>query len=136
MARRNAPASSLSGGNLQKYIVGRETMLTPKVMIVAQPTWGVDVGASVLIRQALIDLRDIGVAVLVISEELDELFMISDRIAVIAEGRVSLTRPLATTNIEEIGTWMSGQFASRDVAMRPALRSTGRSHPSGSSFRW
>jgi len=115
-----APASSLSGGNLQKYIVGRETMLTPKVMIAAQPTWGVDVGASVLIRQALIDLRDSGVAVLVISEELDELFTISDRIAVIAQGRVSLTRPLASTNIEEIGAWMSGQFASRDVAVTHA----------------
>ena len=73
-------ASSLSGGNLQKYIVGRETMLQPKMMIVAQPTWGVDVGAAQLIRQALIDLRDQGVAILVISEELDELFTISDRL--------------------------------------------------------
>jgi simple sugar transport system ATP-binding protein len=105
-----SPAASLSGGNLQKFIVGRETMLTPKIMVVAQPTWGVDVGASMLIRQALIDLRDSGVAVLVISEELDELFMISDRIAVIAEGRLSPTRPLASTNIEEIGSWMMGQF--------------------------
>ena len=82
-------ASSLSGGNLQKFIVGRETMLQPKMMIVAQPTWGVDVGAAQLIRQALIDLRDQGVALLVISEELDELFMISDRLAVLAEGRLS-----------------------------------------------
>ena len=73
-------ASSLSGGNLQKFIVGRETMLAPKMMIVAQPTWGVDVGAAQLIRQALIDLRDQGVALLVISEELDELFTISDRL--------------------------------------------------------
>jgi ABC-type uncharacterized transport system ATPase subunit len=103
-------ASSLSGGNLQKFIVGRETMLAPKIMIVAQPTWGVDVGASMLIRQALIDLRDSGVAVLVISEELDELFMICDRITVIAEGRLSPTRALASTNIEEIGAWMMGQF--------------------------
>ena len=79
-----ACGSSLSGGNLQKFIVGRETLLDPKVMVVAQPTWGVDVGAAQLIRQALIDLRDRGVAVLVISEELDELFMICDRIAVIA----------------------------------------------------
>jgi general nucleoside transport system ATP-binding protein len=109
-------ASSLSGGNLQKFIVGRETMLAPKIMIVAQPTWGVDVGASMLIRQALIDLRDSGVAVLVISEELDELFMISDRIAVIAEGRLSPTRPLAATNIEEIGTWMMGHFGEETEA--------------------
>ena len=110
-------AASLSGGNLQKYIVGRETMLKPKVMVVSQPTWGVDVGASMLIRQALIDLRDSGVAVLVISEELDELFMISDRIAVIAEGRLSTTHPAAETNLEQIGVWMSGQFESEKAAV-------------------
>jgi simple sugar transport system ATP-binding protein len=106
----SAFAASLSGGNLQKYIVGRETMLKPKVMVVSQPTWGVDVGASILIRQALIDLRDSGAAVLVISEELDELFMISDRLAVIAEGRLSPTHAAAETNLEQIGMWMSGQF--------------------------
>ncbi|HTP95151.1 MAG TPA: ABC transporter ATP-binding protein [Burkholderiales bacterium] len=105
-----AAAASLSGGNLQKFIVGRETLLEPKVMIVAQPTWGVDVGASMLIRQALIDLRDRGVAVLVISEELDELFMISDRIGVLAEGRLSPLRAAADSNVEQIGIWMSGRF--------------------------
>jgi simple sugar transport system ATP-binding protein len=103
-------ASSLSGGNLQKYIVGRETMLGPKMMIVGQPTWGVDVGAAQLIRQALIDLRDQGVALLVISEELDELFIISDRLAVIAEGRLSPSVRPAETSIGQIGTWMSGKF--------------------------
>lgn len=106
----SAVAASLSGGNLQKYIVGRETLLKPKVMVVSQPTWGVDVGASMLIRQALIDLRDSGVAVLVISEELDELFMISDHLAVIAEGRLSGLHAAAQTNLEQIGIWMSGQF--------------------------
>jgi simple sugar transport system ATP-binding protein len=103
-------ASSLSGGNLQKYIVGRETMLEPKMMIVGQPTWGVDVGAAQLIRQALIDLRDQGVALLVISEELDELFIISDRLAVLAEGRLSPSVRPADTSIGQIGTWMSGKF--------------------------
>ena len=106
-----AAASSLSGGNLQKFIVGRETMLDPKIIVVAQPTWGVDVGASMLIRQSLIDLRDRGVAVLVISEELDELFMICDQLAVIAEGRLSPVVPSAGTSIEKIGAWMGGQFA-------------------------
>jgi simple sugar transport system ATP-binding protein len=105
-----AAASSLSGGNLQKFIVGRETMLEPKVIVVAQPTWGVDIGASMLIRQALIDLRDRGIAVLVISEELDELFMISDRIAVMAQGRLSRAVPAAETSLEQIGAWMSGMF--------------------------
>ena len=105
-----AAASSLSGGNLQKFIVGRETMLEPKVIVVAQPTWGVDIGASILIRQALIDLRDRGVAVLVISEELDELFMICDRIAVMAQGRLSPAVPSGETSLEQIGAWMGGVF--------------------------
>ena len=105
-----AAARSLSGGNLQKYIVGREIRQQPKVMIAAQPTWGVDVGAAAQIRQALIDLRDAGVAVLVVSEELDELFEISDRVAVIAQGRLSAARPVRETNAEEIGLLMAGSF--------------------------
>ena len=104
------PANSLSGGNLQKFIMGREILLAPKLLIVAQPTWGVDVGAAAFIRQALIDLRDQGTAILVISEELEELFEISDRIAVIAEGRISPSKKLADTNIDEIGVWMSGMW--------------------------
>lgn len=105
-----AQARSLSGGNLQKFIVGREILLGPKVLIVAQPTWGVDVGAAAAIRQALIDLRNTGTAVLVMSEELDELFEICDRIAVIANGRLSPAKPVAETNVEEIGVWMSGMW--------------------------
>jgi ABC-type uncharacterized transport system ATPase subunit len=111
-------ASSLSGGNLQKFIVGRETMLGPRVMVVAQPTWGVDVGASMLIRQALIDLRDSGVGLLVISEDLDELFMISDRLAVLAGGRLSPAIPTAEASVEQIGAWMGGKFeAKKEVAL-------------------
>ena len=103
-------AASLSGGNLQKFIVGREIMLAPTVMVFAQPTWGVDVGAAMLIRQAILDMRDQGVAVLVLSEELDELFMLSDRIAVLADGRLSRAVPAADTSINQIGVWMSGDF--------------------------
>ena len=106
----DAVARSLSGGNLQKYIVGREIRQQPKLMIAAQPTWGVDVGAAAQIRQALLDLRDAGVAVLVVSEELDELFEICDRLAVIAQGRLSDPKPVADTNAEEIGLLMSGSF--------------------------
>jgi len=105
-----AAASSLSGGNLQKFIVGREIALAPKVMVLAQPTWGVDIGAAMLIRQAIIDLRDQGVAVLVLSEEIDELFMMSDRIAVLAKGRLSRAVRVADTSINQIGVWMSGDF--------------------------
>ena len=103
-----AAARSLSGGNLQKFIVGREIRQRPKVMIAAQPTWGVDVGAAAQIRQALIDLRDAGVAVLVVSEELDELFEICDRLAVIAQGRLSEAKPTRETNAEAIGLLMAG----------------------------
>ena len=103
-------ASSLSGGNLQKFIVGREIRLAPRVMVVAQPTWGVDIGASQSIRQALIDMRDQGVAVLVISEELDELYAICDRLAVIAGGRLSPTYPTAQLPLEQIGVLMTGSF--------------------------
>jgi len=81
-----------------------------KLLVVAQPTWGVDVGAAAAIRQELIDLRSQGAAILVISEELEELFEISDRIAVIADGRLSPVKQLADTNIDEIGVWMSGMW--------------------------
>jgi len=104
-------AGSLSGGNLQRFIVGREILLGPRVMIAAQPTWGVDIGAAMLIRQAIIDLRDQGVAVLVVSEELEELFMMCDRIAVIAEGRLSRAVAVAQTSVQQIGVWMSGSVA-------------------------
>jgi simple sugar transport system ATP-binding protein len=102
-----AAARSLSGGNLQKFIVGREIRQAPRVMIAAQPTWGVDVGASAQIRQALLDLRDAGCAVLVVSEELDELFEICDRLAVIAHGALSDAVPIAQTSAEAIGLLMS-----------------------------
>ena len=105
-----ADAKSLSGGNLQKFIVGRELLQKPAVVIAAQPTWGVDVGAAAAIRQALIDMRNDGVAVLLVSEELDELFEVCDRIAVIAEGHLSPAKRTAETNVEEIGLWMSGMF--------------------------
>ena len=105
-----AAARSLSGGNLQKFIVGREVTQGPRVMIAAQPTWGVDVGASAQIRQALMDLRDAGVAVLIVSEELDELFEICDSLCVMARGRLSQPRSARDTNAEEIGLLMSGSF--------------------------
>ena len=105
-----AAAQSLSGGNLQKYIVGREIRQSPKLMIVAQPTWGVDVAASALIRQRIIDLAARGVAVLVISEDLGEILEMCDSVAVIAGGRLSPLRKVSETNAQEIGQWMAGLF--------------------------
>ena len=110
-------ARSLSGGNLQKFIMGREIFQSPKLLVVAQPTWGVDVGAAAFIRQELIDLRNEGTAILVISEELEELFEVSDRIAVIAEGRLSPAKKLSDTNIDEIGVWMSGMWPDAEQAV-------------------
>ena len=103
-----AAAKSLSGGNLQKYIVGREIDADPKLLIVSQPTWGVDVGAAALIRGELLKLRDAGCALLVVSEELDELFQICDRLVVIARGRISPSIAVADASVELIGEWMSG----------------------------
>lgn len=104
------PITSLSGGNVQKYITGREILQTPKLLVVTQPTWGVDVGAANIIRQGMIDLRNDGSAILVVSEELDELFEICDRLVVIAEGWISPSVPVKETSKEAIGLWMSGMF--------------------------
>ncbi len=104
----HAPAQSLSGGNLQKFIVGREIAAQPRLLILSQPTWGVDVGASAQIRGEILALREAGCAVLVVSEELDELFEICDRLHVIAKGRLSPPLARAEATVERIGEWMSG----------------------------
>jgi simple sugar transport system ATP-binding protein len=122
-----AAARSLSGGNLQKFIVGREIDARPRLLIVSQPTWGVDVGAAAQIRGALLALRDAGCAVLVVSEELDELFEISDRLVVIAQGRLSPTVPVAEATIERIGEWMSGLWPGAPGAAA-AEGAAGRAH--------
>lgn len=109
-------AQSLSGGNLQKFIVGREIDAKPRVLIVSQPTWGVDVGASAQIRASLLALRDQGTAVLLISEELDELFELADRLVVMSKGRLSPAMARADANTERIGQWMSGLWDERPVA--------------------
>ena len=104
----DAAAKSLSGGNLQKFIVGREISAQPRLLIVSQPTWGVDVGAAAQIRGSILALRDAGCAVLVVSEELDELFEICDRLHVVAKGHLSPSVPRAEATVERIGEWMSG----------------------------
>jgi len=103
-----AAAASLSGGNMQKFIVGREVEQAPRVLLAAHPTWGVDIGATLAIRQTLIDLAERGVGVLVVSEDLAELFEISDRIAVLSAGRLSSARAVAATSVEEVGLLMGG----------------------------
>ncbi|MFT5274689.1 MAG: ABC-type uncharacterized transport system ATPase subunit, partial [Saprospiraceae bacterium] len=104
----SAAASSLSGGNLQKYIVGRELIQNPEVLVVSQPTWGVDAGAAQRIREALKDLAKSGAAVLVISQDLDELIEISDRIGAICAGRLSEFYPVQDVSYEQMGLLMAG----------------------------
>ncbi len=106
-----AAARSLSGGNLQKFILGREILQQPKLLIAAHPTWGVDVGAAATIHRALIALRDAGAAILVISEDLDELFQISDRLGALCAGRLSPLHDTGETQLSDVGGWMAGQFA-------------------------
>lgn len=104
----HAAAQSLSGGNLQKFIVGREIDAKPLLLILSQPTWGVDVGAATQIRSEIIALAENGCAVIVVSEEIDELFELSDRLYVMAKGRMSPSIDRNRASVEQIGTWMSG----------------------------
>ena len=104
----DTPIKSLSGGNIQKVILAREISNAPKVLIAAQPTRGVDIGATEYIHQRLIEQRDQGTAILLISEDLDEILALSDRIAVLYEGRIMGVVERQDTNAEELGLMMAG----------------------------
>ncbi len=101
-------ARSLSGGNLQKFVIGREVLQNPTVLVVNQPTWGVDAAAAASIRQALLDLAAGGAAVIVISQDLDELMEIADHFGALNEGRLSDIRPARSLSVDEIGLMMGG----------------------------
>ena len=119
-AKRDPEAASLSGGNLQKFIVGREILREPGVLVVSQPTWGVDAGAAATIRQALIDLASRGTAVLVISQDLDELAEIADRVAVMFHGGLSVPLPTAQASREKLGLLMGGSSTMHQEMSRAA----------------
>ena len=101
-------ARSLSGGNLQKFVIGREVLQNPEVLVVNQPTWGVDAAAAAAIRQAILDLAAKGTAVICISQDLDELMEISDSFAALNEGRLSAPRETTGLTVDEIGLMMGG----------------------------
>ncbi|WP_421928885.1 ABC transporter ATP-binding protein [Neoaquamicrobium sediminum] len=103
-----AIAGSLSGGNLQKFVMGREILQRPSVLVVSQPTWGVDAGAAAAIHQALVDLAQAGSAIVIISQDLDELLALCDTMAVINGGRLSRAMPVAEVDVEEVGLLMGG----------------------------
>ncbi len=124
-AKRDPEAASLSGGNLQKFVVGREILREPGVLVVSQPTWGVDAGAPATIRQALIDLAARGSAVLVVSQDLDELAEIADRIAVMFHGKLSAPLDAAEATRETLGLLMGGASATGRTGERGAKHAIG-----------
>ncbi|MEM9967348.1 MAG: ABC transporter ATP-binding protein [Pseudomonadota bacterium] len=101
-------ARALSGGNLQKFVIGREILQRPDVLVVNQPTWGVDASAASAIRQALLDLSAAGTALIVISQDLDELMEISDRFAALTAGRLSEPRRTQELSVEQVGLMLGG----------------------------
>jgi simple sugar transport system ATP-binding protein len=104
-------ARSLSGGNLQKYVIGREVLQDPDVLIVNQPTWGVDAAAAAAIRQSLLDLVGKGAAIIVISQDLDELMEISTQFSALNNGKLSVAQPMAKFSLDEIGLLLGGADA-------------------------
>ncbi|WP_018000433.1 ABC transporter ATP-binding protein [Paracoccus sp. N5] len=112
-------AGALSGGNLQKFVIGREVLGKPRVLVVNQPTWGVDAGAAAQVRQALLDLASNEAGVIVISQDLDELLELSDRFCALNEGRLSAPRPTEGLSLEEIGLMLGGAHG-MEVAHVPA----------------
>ena len=111
----DALARSLSGGNLQKFIVGREILQGPPLLVVSQPTWGVDAGAAAAIHEKIQQMISAGAGALVISQDLDEIFALSDRIAVISQGRLSAPRPTGEVTTEEVGLLMGASRPTADT---------------------
>lgn len=103
------PVGMMSGGNQQKLLVAREINVDPKLIIAAYPVRGLDIGAAEAINNILMDQRDKGVCVLLISEDLDEIFSVSDRVAVLCEGKIMGIRRTSQTNYDELGCLMSGE---------------------------
>tara|TARA_R110001583_G_scaffold8952_7_gene42295 strand:+ start:5495 stop:7060 length:1566 start_codon:yes stop_codon:yes gene_type:complete len=108
-------AESLSGGNLQKFIVGREVEQEPLFLLMSHPTWGVDIGAQVAIHQAILELRDRGCAILIVSEDLDELYKVCDRLGAICDGELSAFLEPEALPLVKLGQWMAGDFDSTSV---------------------
>ena len=113
------PAKLLSGGNLQRLLLARELSLRPRLLVAVHPTRGLDVGATEFVRRALLDARSAGTAILLSSEDLDEVLSVSDRVAVIYEGRIMALLPADEAHVEDVGLLMAGH-APADVAATPA----------------
>jgi simple sugar transport system ATP-binding protein len=114
----SAPIRLLSGGNIQKVILARGLDANPRLVLANQPTRGLDIGAAADVHRRLLDARERGAGVLLISEDLDELLALSDRIAVLAGGRLSPAEPVETLTLERLGLMMAGQAAGEDGRVR------------------
>lgn len=102
-----SPARSLSGGNLQKFIIGREVLKSPGVLVAAHPTWGVDIGSATAIHETLVALRNAGTVILLVSEDIDELFLLCDRIGALHDGHLSPLWPSRDLTLASLGRWMT-----------------------------
>lgn len=119
-------ASALSGGNLQKFVVGREIIKSPRVLIVSQPTWGVDIAAAQFIRNAMAELARQGSAVIMISQDLEEIFEIAHSIAVLNEGELSEVYTASKVSAEHIGLLMGGLPTGEGLAGENLDQATGQ----------
>jgi general nucleoside transport system ATP-binding protein len=110
---------TLSGGNIQKFILGREMGAKPNRVIASQPTWGLDVGATAYVHQQLLDARARGAAILLISEDLDEIWALADRVAVIFRGQLSEAKPIETWTTANLGLAMAGRGVGQVTGQLP-----------------
>ncbi|WP_245894779.1 ABC transporter ATP-binding protein [Paracoccus indicus] len=110
-------ARALSGGNLQKFVIGREVLQDPRVLVVNQPTWGVDASAAAFVRQSLLDLARQGAGVIVISQDLDELLELSDQFCALNEGRLSEPCPTEGLTLDQIGLMLGGAHGMQEAAL-------------------
>jgi len=111
----SAPAKSLSGGNQQKLIVGRELAKDPDIIVASQPTRGLDIGSAYYIRQTLLDMREKGRAILLVSADLDEVLAHSDRVAIMFEGKFMEVCSPEELNRERVGMLMGGVDAAKET---------------------
>jgi simple sugar transport system ATP-binding protein len=114
----DAPMKNLSGGNIQKLIIGREVLSNPELLVASHPTYGLDVGATEYIRAQLLKRRDEGGCVLLVSEDLEEIFSLCDRVAVIFQGRFMGIEDTSSLNAEEVGLMMAGSERAHAEARR------------------
>ena len=110
MHLHQSKAGELSGGNLQKFIIGREILSNPDLLILSQPTWGIDVGSESFIRKSLLQLSEKGISILIISHDIEELIELCHQISVIYQGKLSKSLTTENLDMTQLGKYMGGLF--------------------------